>query len=884
MAFLTDRTLTTGLTTADLFHIVNPNDTSQNPAGSSYKANIGQLLSIVPPFSGGSGNCITDFYVTNVYGCSPITIQSELNFNTSTASGTLSFAQGQITNAIGNYSHSQGRLTNATGDWSHAEGRAVQSLGQYSHAEGVATISSGTYSHSEGDGTESSGVGSHSEGQSTIASGGHSHAEGRETESFGEYSHSEGWGTIAGGDYQHVQGQYNLSSTTQSAFIIGNGVDNSNRSNLVFAVGNQVDVYGDVLVTGTTTSDVVSATTSYVSEFLQFNTGSSNPSIVSGRVFYDDINSGLTYYSYINPNVKINVGKQLFLNATNSSGSIIPRGSAVAIQSATNGIPNITLLTSSGRTNNQVVGLVAEDIQNGEVGLVLTQGIFSGLTTSYPVGTILYLSDTVPGGYVSGTTSLEFSSRSHQIGYVIESGTTTGKIYVSINNEDTNLTLTDIERNILEGNTLSTGTYDFTGLTRVSNTLFSVAPMRGWIVKNTGQFSLLPEVINIDYSGTTGTTTPFLTASTQTYVLVTSASTLLLQTTFPTPQERRENIFLGKVIHPLKTTIQNVLNTVDHDVSPMSSLRDLWEPLKLINEGIIVSPNGVNMNINTSAGILWGNGINWPVNQLSPNNVYLSGTSPTTFQYRVQTGGTFSDTITIDPANYDNGGVLTAVGGGSNSSTNQRIYIFPTGVVRIQYGQTVYGTLAQAVAAAQTESFVEFVNNRDNGILIGILSVNKNASVGNGGLVNTTYAVFSFVSKFGEVLGGTGGISTTTLQQAYNNSAEPEIVINSTLDGFSIKNGTGNADNVTKLFEGISSANTTTSFIRADGYISGSSFYGKTVDVSGTTGYNQLILQNTYTPSGTTDTNGIVGDISWDTSYIYVKTSGGWKRSSLSTW
>jgi hypothetical protein len=251
MAFLTDRTLTTGLTTADLFHIVNPNDTSQNPAGSSYKANLGQLVSLIPVFSGGSGNCITDFYVTNIYGCSPITIQSELNFNTSTASGTLSFAQGQITNAIGNYSHSQGRLTNATGDWSHTEGRAVQSSGQYSHAEGVATISSGTYSHSEGDGTESSGVGSHSEGQSTIASGGHSHAEGRETESFGEYSHSEGWGTIAGGDYQHVQGQYNLSSTTQSAFIIGNGVDNSNRSNLVFAVGNQVDIYGDLNVTGT---------------------------------------------------------------------------------------------------------------------------------------------------------------------------------------------------------------------------------------------------------------------------------------------------------------------------------------------------------------------------------------------------------------------------------------------------------------------------------------------------------------------------------------------------------------------------------------------------------------------------------------------------------
>jgi hypothetical protein len=30
-------------------------------------------------FSGGSGNCITDLYVTNIYGCSPVTIHDELN-------------------------------------------------------------------------------------------------------------------------------------------------------------------------------------------------------------------------------------------------------------------------------------------------------------------------------------------------------------------------------------------------------------------------------------------------------------------------------------------------------------------------------------------------------------------------------------------------------------------------------------------------------------------------------------------------------------------------------------------------------------------------------------------------------------------------------------
>jgi hypothetical protein len=80
------------------------------------------------------------------------------------------------------------------------------------------------------------------------------------------------------------------------------------------------------------------------------------------------------------------------------------------------------------------------------------------------------------------------------------------------------------------------------------------------------------------------------------------------------------------------------------------------------------------------------------------------------------------------------------------------------------------------------------------------------------------------VSKFGESFGGTGGLSTTTLQQAYDNSTTPEIVINAILDGLSVKNGTGNADNVTSVFESVNTTNAKTALIRADGYISGSTF------------------------------------------------------------
>jgi len=71
---LTDRTLSTGVTTNDLIHIVITGDTSQDPDGSSYKASINQLFDSI------SGYCINDLYVKNVHGCSPITVWDDTHF------------------------------------------------------------------------------------------------------------------------------------------------------------------------------------------------------------------------------------------------------------------------------------------------------------------------------------------------------------------------------------------------------------------------------------------------------------------------------------------------------------------------------------------------------------------------------------------------------------------------------------------------------------------------------------------------------------------------------------------------------------------------------------------------------------------------------------
>lgn len=327
----------------------------------------------------------------------------------------------------------------------------------------------------------------------------------------------------------------------------------------------------------------------------------------------------------------------------------------------------------------------------------------------------------------------------------------------------------------------STGAEVFTGLTRLSNTTFSVAPVEGYVAINAG----VNDIISVNYSGISSTTTPYINTSISTYVLVNSASTLVLQSTYPTPQQRRENIFLGRIAHPDKTSIVTANNTTDFIFSPMSALRDMFTPIPLINESIGTTYSASTLGIQTTGGNLWGLGINFPTNPLDPDRVIYAGAAPATFQYRTQTGGTYSNTTLIDPGYYDNTGVRTAIVG--VKATNQRVYLFPAGQIRIQYGQTQYTTLTDAVSGLISEPFVTFENNRVNAILIGVISVLSTAT----DLSNSLQAFFHSVSKFGEVLGGTGGLSTTTLQQAYQNSSDPSITTNSTNGALEIRGGTG---------------------------------------------------------------------------------------------
>jgi hypothetical protein len=280
-------------------------------------------------------------------------------------------------------------------------------------------------------------------------------------------------------------------------------------------------------------------------------------------------------------------------------------------------------------------------------------------------------------------------------------------------------------------------------MTKASNTTFYVAPVRGWIVDDTSN-PLSPQILYVFYTGGTHTDN-YVNSSYETYIYLTSAATINQSPIILTPEQRRQNIFLGKVGHPEKTAINLVFSQPDFVLSPLAQLRDMFVPINLINSGVYPSPNGSNLNFNTSAGDLYGLGINFAVNTLAPDTLVVSGTSPCTFQYRTQTGGTVTNTTTINPTLYDVGGATATVPNPASTATNQRIYLLQNGVFRVQYGQKTYTNLAAAIAGISTESFTVFPNFINNAILIGILSVTKGAT----NLSDSSQARFLLASKFG---------------------------------------------------------------------------------------------------------------------------------------
>ena len=371
-----------------------------------------------------------------------------------------------------------------------------------------------------------------------------------------------------------------------------------------------------------------------------------------------------------------------------------------------------------------------------------------------------------------------------------------------------------------------TGVLTFAGLTTNSSTTINIGACTGWIQDNeTNPTS--PVSIYVNYAGATNVTVTTVGSGLSSYVMLSSSGVISFQNTFPTSAERKAKLWLGKVGHPTGT-ITTVGNEPDFITSPLAQYRDLAQAFGYVNNGVFPYANGANLNINITQGTIFGDGINFVTSKTNPDYVTMGPNTAATFMYRTQNGGSTGGVTLIDPTKYDNAGTITTVPS-NNNATIQYIYAVPPLGFIIQYGQTVYATFNDAIAAVGKDATVVYPNLINNATLIGVLVTTKDATA----LNNTAKSLFFRADKLGQLGGATAGTSTATQQTSYNNSTVPQITVTDALGAATFRSG--RSVNTSTVVEVQNIAGTTTWSVDGNGNVANNPLITITTSVSITT-------------------------------------------------
>jgi hypothetical protein len=281
-----------------------------------------------------------------------------------------------------------------------------------------------------------------------------------------------------------------------------------------------------------------------------------------------------------------------------------------------------------------------------------------------------------------------------------------------------------------------------------------ITPFIGYVVDNTDALSTEPTITTVDYPGGTVVLAGAALLRPFTFFLMDSAQTVTQQATYPTPQQFRSHIFLGACLFDTAAAqileVQTLPTILPQQGTQLVDLMDALGPFSI--SGNLVSANGANLMFDKSTGVLFARAFNYVVGGVYTDNPHRTTSpahSPATFRrvIRTVTIPTPANVTTIDPANYDLNGVLTPVGGGTNTATIQRVYLFAvnstSAQITVQYGQSTYSSLALAVDAVGAGAFVENPINVV-GTLIGYLVVIRTAT----NLSDPAQAVFIQAGKF----------------------------------------------------------------------------------------------------------------------------------------
>jgi len=243
-----------------------------------------------------------------------------------------------------------------------------------------------------------------------------------------------------------------------------------------------------------------------------------------------------------------------------------------------------------------------------------------------------------------------------------------------------------------------------------------------------------PTMTVVNYAGATGITVSDLVAPV-TWFMLSSAGVVSQQTTRPTNSQRRTHIQLGAVVVASGVIIadQSVPSILPQTLNQLYDLMDAIGPFNV--SGNIFQAASTNLTLAKTSGTIFDRGFNHFDGGTLTNNPHIStlaSQNPVQIRYATQLTAPPVATVTsVIPGSYDNAGTITAMPGSNNTATIQRIYGVPLNTavdqIVVQYGQTIYASLADAIAAIGSEQAVRNPNLQD-AVLLGYIAIRKGAT------------------------------------------------------------------------------------------------------------------------------------------------------------
>jgi len=291
------------------------------------------------------------------------------------------------------------------------------------------------------------------------------------------------------------------------------------------------------------------------------------------------------------------------------------------------------------------------------------------------------------------------------------------------------------------------------------------------------------QAYKVQFAGIGDYTPAFLTTHDHTYVLIDRDGQVVVQFTEPTTDEKRMNIYLCDIIHP-NGLVDAIVPKFDYVVQGDNVLGDALRFLDPVIRGCKVVPNGLNLDI-YSGSILIRNS-----EDLTRTDVIdISAANSFSFVYTMTNSVYSGLTTIIDPNNYDNGNVLTAVPPGLY--TVQRIGITHLKEYVVQYGTVVHPSLTSALGyITDADINFEVETGLAQGAVLAYLIVQQGSA---------TIQAYR-TNNFGEAVEPVGAIAAAGALLVVNNLSDLSNVATAQLNlGAGAVNGLATLDALGKL-------------------------------------------------------------------------------------